>query len=90
MLIILVDRVVMKQGVERGILRGVPRPIAPRSTGDEIGTPNLSRMRPQFSMSTMPSQLSRTQLKSERSLNMLRPIGPVTLMDCERSIGVSL
>ena len=38
MLIILVDRVVMKQGVERGILRGVPRPIAPRSTGDEIGT----------------------------------------------------
>ena len=41
MLIILVDRVVMKQGVERGILRGVPRPIAPRSTGDEIAQSDL-------------------------------------------------
>ena len=40
MLVILVDRVVMKQGVERGILRGVPRPIAPRSTGDEIELTN--------------------------------------------------
>ena len=43
MLIILVDRVVIKQGVERRILRGVPRPIVLRSTGDKIAIDSLAR-----------------------------------------------
>ena len=54
MLQILVNRVVSKQGVESRILRGVPRNLAPRSTGEEIMLNNVVARVVEASISVQP------------------------------------